>query len=308
MTVKHSLVAAALTAVLAWGAPAAAQAPKAFPTPEDAVKALAAAVKKKDPAQLLAIFGADGPDLVDTSAGPDGRRNRQVFAAAFAERWRLEDLSPAGKTPAKTLVIGKEDWPFPVPLVKGAGGWHFDTAAGKAEVIARRIGRNELAAIRVCRTYVAAQNLYARDGHDGLPAGLYATRFASDAGKQNGLYWPAAKGQKRSPLGDLLADAAADGRGTPGAKAPSPFHGYHFAILSAQGAAAPGGAKSYMADGRMSGGFALVAWPAEYGASGIMSFIVGADGVVRERDLGPGAKAAPPVKTYDPVPAWAVVK
>jgi hypothetical protein len=303
MTSRHPLVAAALTAALTWATPAAAQAPKTFPTPEDAVQALAAAVKKKDPAQLLAIFGADGPDLVDTSAGPAGRRNRQVFAAAFAERWKLEDLPPAGKT----LVIGKEDWPFPVPIVKGAGGWHFDTAAGKSEVIARRIGRNELAAIRICRTYVLAQQLYARDSHDGVPAGAYAMRVASDPGKQNGLYWPAAKGAKRSPIGDLLADAAAEGRGTPGRKAPSPFHGYYFAILTAQGAAAPGGAKSYVTDGRMSGGFALVAWPAEYGASGIMSFVVGADGVVHERDLGPGAKAAPPVKAYDPGAGWTVV-
>jgi hypothetical protein len=302
MTARHSLVVAVLAGALAWGAPAAAQAPKDFPTPEDAVKALADAVRKKDAAQVVAIFGADGPDLVDTSGTPESRRGRQVFAVAFRERWRLEDLPPAGKT----LIVGKEDWPFPVPIVKGAGGWHFDTAAGKSEVIARRIGRNELAAIRVCRTYVVAQNLYARDGHDGLPAGVYATRFASDAGKQNGLYWPAAKGAKRSPLGDLLADAAADGRAA-GAKAPSPFHGYYFAILTAQGAAAPGGAKSYVKDGRMTGGFALVAWPAQYGASGIMTFIVGADGVVRERDLGPGAKAAPPVKTYDPAAAWTVV-
>jgi hypothetical protein len=267
------------------------------------VKALAAAVKQKDPAQLLAIFGADGPDLVDTSAGPGARQNRQVFAVAFKERWRLED-EPSG---GKTLVVGREEWPFPVPLVKSAKGWHFDTAAGKAEVIARRIGRNELAAIRICRTYVTAQRLYARDGHDGLPAGLYATRIASDAGKQNGLYWPAVKGARRSPIGDLLAEAAADGRGTPGSKRPSPFHGYYFAILTAQGAAAPGGAKSYLTDGMMSGGFALVAWPAEYGASGIMSFVVGADGVVHERDLGPGVKAAPPVKTYDPGAGWTVV-
>ena len=303
MTARHALVAATLAAALTWAPPAAAQAPKTFPTPEEAVKALAAAVKKKDPAQLLAIFGADGPDLVDTSAGPGGRRNRQVFAVAFAERWKLEDLPSGGKT----LVIGKEDWPFPVPIVKGAKGWHFDTAAGKAEVIARRIGRNELAVIRICRTYVVAQQLYARDGHDGVPAGVYATRIASDVGKQNGLYWPAAKGAKRSPIGDLLADAAADGRGTPGSKRPSPFHGYYFAILTAQGAAAPGGAKSYVTDGRMSGGFALVAWPAEYGASGIMSFVVGADGVVYERDLGPGVKAAPPVKTYDPGAGWTVV-
>ena len=186
------------------------------------------------------------------------------------------------------LVIGNEAWPFPVPIVKDASGWHFDTAAGKEEVLDRRIGRNELAVIRICRTYVAAQRLYASRGHDGLPAGLYARAFASEPGRQNGLYWPARRGEKRSPLGDLVAHAAEEGRalGKAGAEAPPPFHGYHFKILTAQGPAAPGGAKSYVVDEKMSGGFALVAWPAQYDVTGIMTFIVNQDGVVQQKRSG----------------------
>src|SRR5206468_2959858 len=185
-----------------------------------------------------------------------------------AEQWLLVD---GGK--AKTLVIGNEEWPFPVPLVKTASGWRFDTAAGKEEVLARRIGRNELAAIQTCLAYVTAQRRYAMQGHDGKPPGLYAMTFRSDPGKENGLYWPAARGQRRSPLGDLVAQAAEEGR--PLGAAPdqrSPFHGYYFKILTAEGAA--GGAKSYVVNGEMSKGFALVAWPAQYDVTGVMTFLV----------------------------------
>jgi len=298
-------LAATAVALYASGVALAAQQPRMFATPEEAVQALAKAARAKDPAAVKAIFGADAKGLVDTSDPVASRQNRQVFAAAFKERWKLVDREPAGKT----LVVGNEDWPFPVPLVSAGGRWHFDAAAGHDEILSRRIGRNELGAIQFCRTYVHAQQLYARDGHDGQPAGLYAMTFRSDAGKQNGLYWAAAgKHAKISPLGDLVAAAGVTGqRAAAGGASPTPFHGYYFAILTAQGAAAPGGAKSYVADGRMSGGFALVAWPAEYGASGITSFIVGADGIVRERDLGPHAKPSPPVKTFDPDAKWAVV-
>ena len=163
-------------------------------------------MKDKNPEAVLAIFGPDAKDLVDMSDPTAARRRRQVFKVALAEGWRLED----GGADRRTLVIGNEAWPFPVPLVKGADGWRFDTAAGKEEVLARRIGRNELAAILICRTYVRAQHLYARAGHDGKPAGLYAKTLASDPGRQNGLYWPAVRGQRRSPLGDLVAQAAAE--------------------------------------------------------------------------------------------------
>ena len=277
----------------------------AFSTPEDAVRKLGAAVKDKNTDALLAIFGPDAKDLVDLSDPVAARRRRQVFKVAMAEGWRLADDG----ADRRTLVIGNEAWPFPVPLVRGADGWKFDTAAGKEEVLARRIGRNELAAILIARTYVRAQHLYARTGHDGKPAGVYAMTLASDPGRQNGLYWPSAHGQRRSPLGDLVAQAAADSRARAAAgQPPSPFHGYYFRILTAQGAAAPGGASDYVAAGNLSRGFALVAWPAQYDATGVMTFVVNQEGVVRERDLGPAADGAgTPVSLYDPDPSWNIV-
>jgi len=232
--------------------------------------------------------------------------NRQVFTVAAGEQWRLEDATPGGKT----LVIGNEEWPFPVPLVKGTDGWRFDTAAGKEEVLARRIGRNELEAIATSRAYVTAQQRYAQQGHDGKPAGVHATKFQSDPGKENGLYWPTARGQKRSPLGELVAQAAEEGRPI-GADRPQPtgFHGYYFKILTGQGAAASGGAMSYIVKGEMSGGFALVVWPAQYDSTGIMTFIVNQDGIVRERDLGPQTDAiARKMTVYNPDASWRQVQ
>jgi hypothetical protein len=267
------------------------------------VHALTAAVKAGNVNEVLAIFGPDAQELVDSSDAVTARRNREVFTVAVAERWRLIDQG----TDAKTLVIGHEEWPFPVPLTRDGKGWRFDTAAGKQEVLDRRIGRNELAAMRVCRTYVVAQRLYAQHGHDGKPAGLYARTVRSDPGKQNGLYWPAARGQKRSPLGDLLAEATEESRSRD--RQPSPFHGYYFRILTAQGSAAPGGAKDYMAKGDMSGGFALVAWPAQYEVTGIMTFVVNQDGIVREKDLGPGTDgAAKTMSLYNPDGSWEIVQ
>jgi len=281
----------------------AAQAGRTFPSAEDAVKSLIAAAKKSDVDAVLAIFGPDGKDLLASSDPETARKNRQVFVVAAAEQWHLTSDADANK---KTLVIGNEQWPFPVPLVKEASGWRFDTAAGKEEVIARRIGRNELAAIDTVRAYVSAQRRYAAEGHDGNRPGAYATKFQSDPGKQNGLYWPAAKGQKLSPLGDLVAQAAAEGRALAGDRSqPSPLHGYSFKILTAQGAAASGGAKQYIVNGTMSGGFALVAWPAQYDASGVMTFIVNQDGIVREKDLGPASDAtARQMQIYNPDASW----
>ena len=244
--------------------------PRTFASPEEAVTTLIATVKKGDVDALLTIFGADGKDLLASSDAATARNNRQVFAVAAAEKWRLADDGAA----RKTLVIGNEDWPFPVPLVKDARGWRFDTAAGKEEVIARRIGRNELAVIDTVRAYVTAQHRYAAKGHDGNQPGVYATKFQSDPGKENGLYWPSARGQARSPLGDLVAQAAEDGhRAGADRSQPSPFHGYYFKILPA------------------TGGFALVAWPAQYDVTGVMTFLVNHDGIVREKDLGAGTDA-----------------
>jgi hypothetical protein len=256
--------------------------------------------------ELLGIFGPEGKDLLASSDAETARQNREVFTVAVGERWRLVDRG----TNAKELVAGNEEWPFPIPLVRGDNGWHFDTAAGKEEVIARRIGRNELAVIRVSRTYVTAQRLYAQRGHDGKPPGLYAQTFGSDPGKHNGLYWPAAQGEKRSPLGDLMAEAADDGRAEgPARRQPAPFHGYYFKILTGQGPAAPGGTKDYIAKGEMSGGFALIAWPAQYDVTGIMTFIVNHDGLLREKDLGPGTdQAARAMTLYDPDASWGTVQ
>ena len=298
---------ALLSACLVSGvALAQTKAQRTFPTPEDAVKALVDTVKAGNLESLLEIFGPEGKELIDSSEPAIARQNQQVFTVAVREKWHLEDAAPD----RKTLVIGHEDWPFPVPLVKAGNGWRFDTAAGKEEVLARRIGRNELAAIDATRAYVTAQRRYAEAGHDGKPAGLHAAKFQSDPGKENGLYWPTARGQKRSPLGDVVAQAAAEGRPvTEKATQPSPFHGYYFKILTAQGPAAQGGAKSYVVKGEMSGGFALVAWPAQYDATGIMTFIVNQDGVVREKDLGPGTDAAARKMTaYNPDSSWRVTQ
>lgn len=278
---------------------------RTFASPEEAVRALTEAAKKDNLQDVLAIFGPDGQALVDSSDPVTARRNRKIFTVAVAEKWRLEDQDAS----RKTLVIGNEEWPFPIPIVKEENAWRFDTAAGKEEVLARRIGRNELAAMRVCRTYVAAQRLYARHGHDGKPQGLYARAFHSDAGRQNGLYWPASPGQKRSPLGDLLAAAADEAAAKRAATGkPQPFHGYYFRILTAQGPAAPGGAKDHVVDGELSGGFALVSWPAQYDVTGIMTFVVSQDGVVWEKDLGHDTDSAARAMTlYDPDASWTKV-
>jgi len=221
---------------------------------------------------------------------------------AFQQGWKLVDQE-AGK---KELLIGDESWPFPVPLVKDSDGWRFDTAAGVEEILARRIGRNELSVLQFCMTYVQAQQEYARQGHDGHPAGVYAQRTASEPGKQNGLYWPVKPRQKPSPLGSLAAQAAEEGYAARNSSSgPSPFHGYVFRILTAQGDKAPGGARIYVVDGKMTGGFALIAYPAEYGDSGVMTFIVNHDGTVYEKDLGDETKEiASRVKEYNPDETW----
>ena len=295
-----------LTIVVALSAMAAAQgtAHRAFPSPEEAARALVDTVKQGDVNAVLAIFGPEGRALLASSDPATARNNQRVFIVAAREQWHLEDAPSGGKT----LVIGNENWPFPVPIVKSSDGWRFDTAAGREEIVARRIGRNELNAIATVRAYVTAQRRYAEQGHDGRPAGSYAVRFRSDPSKENGLYWPATRGQKRSPLGELVAQASEDARlHDRGQRVP--LHGYYFKILTAQGSAAAGGAKNYIVKGEMTGGFALVAWPAQYDETGVMTFIVNHDGIVRERDLGPQTDAAVQKMTlYNPDAPWRPVQ
>ena len=271
-----------------------------FATPEEAAKALAGKAATATVDDVQAFFGPEGRELLNTADPDAARRNREVFAVAMGERWRLE-----GDGDRRTLIIGNEDWPFPVPLVREGGKWRFDTSAGKEEILTRRIGQNELAAIRISRGYVAAQQMYARDGHDGKRRGIYARKIRSDAGKQNGLYWPAAHGHKRSPIGDLLAAAAEPVPGQATGPQRTPFYGYYFRILTAQGPSANGGAMDFVVNGEMSKGFALVGWPAEYGVTGIMTFIVNQDGLVHEKDLGADtASAVEKITAYDPDESW----
>ena len=300
-TFASALIATAVAAMVSCARSEPQPQQQMFASPEEAVKGLAKVVQAADVQQLTEIFGPDSKELVDSSDPVTARRNRETFTVAFDEGWKLVDAETSGKT----LVIGNEEWPFPVPIVQDGNRWRFDTAAGKAEVLARRIGRNELAVIRICSTYVAAQHRYAEHGHDGKPARLYAQSFSSDTGKENGLFWPEVKGKPLSPLGDLVAQAASEGRTVPDGKERTPFQGYYFKILTGQGAAAAGGAKSYITNGDMSGGFGLVAWPAQYDFTGVMTFIVNQDGIVHEKDLGKdGAATASKMTEYNPDDSW----
>jgi len=303
LTRSARVCALALLVAPAWlGAGEGVDAGRSFATPELATQALVKAAKAGDIAGVVALFGPGGQQLVDTSDPATGRHNREVFLAAIAEGYRLEDETPD----RKVLVLGNEAWPFPVPLIRAGKGWSFDAAAGREEVLNRRIGRNELATIRILHEYVAAQRAYAAAGHDGRRSGLYARRFGSDPGAQNGLYWPSRHGETRSPLGILAAKASAEGyRRTAAGESPTPLYGYYFRILEQQGKSAKGGAAEYVVRGEMSGGFALVAWPVYYGASGVMTFVVNGDDVAYEKDLGAGtASAAAQIDRFDPDTTW----
>jgi len=274
-----------------------------FATPDEAASVLKQALKTQDMEKLLQIFGADAAKELSSGDPALDRHDREVISLAMEQSWRWV---PRGAK-SKELVIGDEAWPFPIPLTKKGAGWQFDTQAGKEEVQARRIGVNELAIIDLCRAYPGFQQEYASKPHDGKPAGLYAQVIRSTAGQQNGLYWDPKPGEPLSPLGDLVATAAADGYVA--GPTTAPFFGYHFRILTAQGKSATGGARNYITDGGMSQGFALIAYPARYGYSGVMTFIVNQDGIVFEKDLGPDtARVAAGITVFDPDRTWAKVR
>jgi Protein of unknown function (DUF2950) len=267
-----------------------------FPTPDAAAQALDAAVRDtKSTERLAAILGPDSDEIISSGDPVEDAAARKRYATAASEHTRIERLDDA----TAVVHVGHDDWPLPIPLVHDADGWRFDSAAGKQELLNRRIGRNELTAISVCRAYVAAQREYASRFH------TFAQTVASSPGKKDGLYWEAAD-QDVSPLGPLVASAAAEGyqrRGS--AEQPMPYHGYYFRILTAQGPHAPGGARTYVTDGRMTGGFALLAWPAHHGSSGVMTVLVGPQGVVFQKDLGDGTEqGAEAINVYDPDESW----
>ncbi|HZN54836.1 MAG TPA: DUF2950 domain-containing protein [Candidatus Polarisedimenticolaceae bacterium] len=296
----------ALTTILAATpatTPAPTVAPKTFATPEAAVDALLAAAEKWDVPALKEILGSDGVDLVVTEDPVQDKNQSAAFATKAREKKRV---SRSKSDPAKaTLIIGSEDWPMPVPIVQKGGRWSFDTKAGRQEVLYRRIGRNELDAIEICRGYVEAQHEYASEKHDGAKINQYAQRIISTKGKQDGLAWQASDGSWHGPVGEAVARAIAEGYETTS----PPYHGYYFKVLKAQGASAPLGAMDYVVKGAMLGGFALAATPAEYEITGIKSFIVGYDGVVYEKDLGPDSvQKFRSMTLYDPDKSWSKVK
>jgi len=275
---------------------------KTFKSPEEAVKSLIEAAKANDTKELLAIFGPAGKELISSGDKVSDKAEGERFVKAYEAMNKLVEETD-GKM---TLVVGEQEWPFPIPIVKKGESWHFDTAAGKEELINRRIGRNELNTIQTCLAYVDAQREYVWKDRNDDKVREYAQKFWSTKGKKDGLYWEAKEGEEQSPVGLGAARAVREGYRPrkPGDK-PMPFHGYFYRILKAQGKNALGGAYDYVVKGKMMGGFGLVAYPSEYGASGVMTFIVNHDGVVYEKDLGAGtAKIANAMTKFDPDQTW----
>jgi hypothetical protein len=277
---------------------------KSFSSAEEAVKATVAAARNNNDKEMLAIFGAQAKEILFSGDSVADKQRRGRFLAAYDEKNRL-----ATEGESRILIIGKEDWPFPIPIVKKGQSWVYDTDKGKEEILNRRIGENELFTIQVCLAIVDAEREYAiKDrNRDGLLE--YAQKFISDPGKKNGLYWDAKQGEPQSPLGPIMFQARGEGYQYKPSTTPTPYHGYYYRILTAQGKDAPGGAYSYLWRGKMIGGFAVVAYPAEYGNSGIMSFIVNYDGKVFQKDLGKNTAAvAKGMSVYNPDKTWTAVK
>jgi hypothetical protein len=286
----------ALAAVLA-ARPGLASEAKTFPTPEAAAQALVDAVKSGDKQAILTVLGADAQDIVSSGDPVQDKESAEKFTTSAQQMMHVDQTTDG----IDIMSIGADDWPFPIPIVKRGEGWFFDTLAGKQELLNRRIGANELDTIEVCRAYVDAQREYAGEVRDDTGVMKYAERFISSEGKHDGLYWPPKEGEAASPFGPLVAEAQEEGYGKKGA----PYHGYFYRVLTAQGKAAPGGAYSYIINGNMIAGFALVAYPAQYGSSGVMTFIVNQQGVVYQKDLGLKTDAiAKAMKIYNPDPSW----
>ncbi len=294
------LLVLSLTATLQGGA-AAAQQQRTFSSPEEAARAMTDALRKDDRPDLAAIFGKGAEGILPSGDPVADKNDVQNFLKSYDQMHRFS-YGPDGKL---FMIVGAENWPMPIPLDKNSAGWYFDTAYGKEELLFRRIGRNERSAIATLNAIVAAEHEYYDQTHDNGAAKEYAQKFFSDQGKHNGLYWKTAAGEPESPIGPLVAQASQEGyRAHPQGK-PIPVRGYYFKILTKQGKDAPGGAKDYVADAKMTNGFAVLAYPATYRSSGVTTFLVGADGNVMQKDLGPGTDAlAKAIDTYDPDKSW----
>ncbi|MBV8273487.1 MAG: DUF2950 domain-containing protein [Cupriavidus sp.] len=298
-------ISALLAVFLAWTTCfpswAGTQAPQGFKSPEEAAEALAAAWRSGSTSALIALFGPSGEKLV-RSGDPAGERvARSWLASAYDQAHRIE-IDEAGKA---VLILGKTDWPYPIPLVRQGATWRFDARAGAQQIIDRRVGHNETHAIHVCRTYVQAQLDYGASHHTFDGQREFAQRITSSPGKHDGLYWGASGPEEESPLGPLIAAADAVGYGAADGGTKAPFHGYLFRILTQQGKHAPGGKHDYVVNGHMTGGFSLLAYPAKFGASGVMTFVVNQNGIVYEKNLGPRTgEIARHMQAYDPDRSW----
>ncbi|MBT9585815.1 DUF2950 family protein [bacterium] len=298
MKLRNLLASAATFAIL--GGLGWAQAPTCFKTPEEAVKALAQAVGSDSEESMLSLFGSGLKPLMDPT--PEGRKeSRRMLALLLKERWNLASL-PEGR---KLLRLGQEGWPFPVTLVKGAGGWHFDSESGVEEILNRLVGRNELATLETCSCIMLAQEEYRRQDRDDDGVREYAGSIPSSAGKHDGLYWEVPGSDWPSPMQVAMKDswkyAEERIKGTP-------WFGYRYRLLLGQGASAPGGARSYLINGNQVTGWALVAYPATYGSSGIMTFLCSQDGVIYQKDLGPeSVQQAEALSVFDPSQGWTQV-
>ena len=278
----------------------AANAQQSYKSPEDAMGALVKATRDDWPKGVVHVLGPDAAEIVSSGDKVADETTREKFLAAYDAK---HQVTMEGDNKA-VVIIGSEDFPFPIPLARKGAAWRFDTAAGRLEILYRRIGRNELNAIQACLAYVDAQNEYADKDHgDGV--GVYAQRIVSQPDKKDGLYWPSAAGEEASPLGELIAAANEQGYRARGGGERTPFHGYYYKVLTRQGPAAPGGVQDYVVKGKMIGGFALVAWPAEYGNSGVMTFIVNHNGTVYQKDLGQRtARVAAGMTAFNPDDSW----
>jgi hypothetical protein len=305
-----ALRAAALSAVLLGAASvqayaAAAAAPQSFPTPDAAADALVKAMTADDGKALMAILGPGGKELINSGDPVVDQEMRKEFLQKYEAK---HSVKADGEARA-TLTIGVDDWPLPVPLERVADGWRWDTKTGAQEILDRRVGHDEIAAIRTCLAYVDAQNEYFDRTKRGLGTGVYAQFLASTPGHYDGLFWPEEGGAPKSPLGPLVDQAVTEGYpADPVAGKQQPYQGYYFHILKAQGENAEKGAANYVVDGKMTGGFALVGWPVQYGNTGVMTFIVNQDGIVFQKDLGPNtATVAKAMTKFDPDITWARV-
>lgn len=293
-----------LTFVCASTSSAATAQQKSFSSAEEAVEAAVTAARNNNEKEMLAIFGAQAKELLFSADPVADKQRREEFLAAYAESHRL--VTEGQDT---ILLVGKQDWPLPIPLVRRGNAWVFDTEKGKEEILNRRIGENELYTIQTLLAVVDAQREYAVKDRDRDGLLEYAQKFVSDPGKKNGLYWEAKPGEPQSPLGPIMARARSEGYKGQASTTPPPYHGYYYKLLTAQGKAAPGGAYSYLVKGKMIGGFAVVAYPAEYGNSGVMTFVVNHDGKVFQKDLGKNTVAIlKSMKQYAVDSTWTEVK